>query len=284
MKRIQLLPSRQAQAIELLDKGEQRLFPRLADMQIPMSPEFCAAVRKSYRPWIDKFKPTPALVPGRWSVPRTLSRSTLAGCSRTGAIAKRSWLRSKRMCVCIPILTRRNSSSTNCCASRGSRRNDAYSCPAHRPSDLGCAKHELAAIPRTGTAPASLLLRLPRPSNSKARCGNSRSRSDIRRQWCGAIECFSLLRTHGEKAGIAVRLDCKRGDFVATHCTGAEEIEGPRGERSATASPQRVDQDRVYAYFSSYGVMVFDHAGASQWTLPLAMPKTHHGSGASPCP
>src|SRR6185369_10308775 len=49
----------------------------------------------------------------------------------------------------------------------------------------------------------------------------------------------------------------------------------------ATATPA-VDHDRVYAYFSSFGVMAFDHAGASKWTAPLTMPKTHHGSGASP--
>jgi outer membrane protein assembly factor BamB len=49
----------------------------------------------------------------------------------------------------------------------------------------------------------------------------------------------------------------------------------------ATATPA-VDDERVYAYFSSFGVMAFDYAGESKWTLPLAMPKTHHGSGASP--
>jgi outer membrane protein assembly factor BamB len=49
----------------------------------------------------------------------------------------------------------------------------------------------------------------------------------------------------------------------------------------ATASPA-LDSERVYVYFSSYGVMAFNHAGETQWTLPLAMPKTHHGSGASP--
>ncbi len=49
----------------------------------------------------------------------------------------------------------------------------------------------------------------------------------------------------------------------------------------ATASPA-ADAERVYAYFSSYGLMAFNHAGEMQWDLPLAMPKTHHGSGASP--
>lgn len=49
----------------------------------------------------------------------------------------------------------------------------------------------------------------------------------------------------------------------------------------ATATPA-VDADRVYAYFSSYGVMAFRHSGEPAWTAPLTMPKTHHGSGASP--
>ncbi len=49
----------------------------------------------------------------------------------------------------------------------------------------------------------------------------------------------------------------------------------------ATATPA-VDADRVYTYFSSYGLMTFDHSGELKWTLPLTMPKTHHGSGASP--
>ena len=49
----------------------------------------------------------------------------------------------------------------------------------------------------------------------------------------------------------------------------------------ATATPA-VDAERVYAYFSSFGLMAFDHNGESKWTLPLEMPKTHHGSGASP--
>jgi outer membrane protein assembly factor BamB len=49
----------------------------------------------------------------------------------------------------------------------------------------------------------------------------------------------------------------------------------------ATATPA-VDAERVYTYFSSYGVMAFSHSGEARWNLPLTMPKTHHGSGASP--
>ena len=72
------------------------------------------------------------------------------------------------------------------------------------------------------------------------------------------------------------------GEILWRRAAPAPEIEETHVvSNPATASPA-VDQDRVYAYFSSYGVMAFDHAGEAQWTAPLAMPKTHHGSGASP--
>src|SRR5450755_2051321 len=47
----------------------------------------------------------------------------------------------------------------------------------------------------------------------------------------------------------------------------------------ATGTPA-VDADRVYAYFGSYGLLAFTHAGESQWTLPLPAPMTNWGSGS----
>jgi len=74
----------------------------------------------------------------------------------------------------------------------------------------------------------------------------------------------------------------KTGAFLWRKVAPANEIEETHTvSNPATASPA-LDGERVYAYFSSYGVMAFDHAGEAQWTAPLAMPKTHHGSGASP--
>ena len=74
----------------------------------------------------------------------------------------------------------------------------------------------------------------------------------------------------------------KTGDIVWRRVAPANQLEETHAVSSpATASPA-VDRNRVYAYFSSYGVMTFDHSGTAQWTAPLAMPKTHHGSGASP--
>lgn len=74
----------------------------------------------------------------------------------------------------------------------------------------------------------------------------------------------------------------KTGAILWRHVAPADQIEETHVvSNPATASPS-VDDERVYAYFSSYGVMTFSHSGEPQWTLPLAMPKTHHGSGASP--
>jgi outer membrane protein assembly factor BamB len=74
----------------------------------------------------------------------------------------------------------------------------------------------------------------------------------------------------------------KTGAILWRRVAPADEIEETHVvSNPATASPA-VDAERVYAYFSSYGVMAFDHSGKPQWTLPLPMPKTHHGSGASP--
>jgi outer membrane protein assembly factor BamB len=77
-------------------------------------------------------------------------------------------------------------------------------------------------------------------------------------------------------------VSAKTGAILWRHAAEAPRIEETHVvSNPATASPA-VDQDRVYAYFSSYGVMAFNHEGEPQWTAPLPMPKTHHGSGASP--
>jgi len=77
-------------------------------------------------------------------------------------------------------------------------------------------------------------------------------------------------------------IHAKTGAILWRRATPAVEIEESHVvSNPATATPA-VDGERVYAYFSSYGLMTFNHSGEAQWTLPLPMPKTHHGSGASP--
>ncbi len=77
-------------------------------------------------------------------------------------------------------------------------------------------------------------------------------------------------------------VSAKTGAILWRHFAPATQIEETHVvSNPATASPA-VDGERVYAYFSSYGVMAFHHSGEPAWTAPLPMPKTHHGSGASP--
>jgi outer membrane protein assembly factor BamB len=77
-------------------------------------------------------------------------------------------------------------------------------------------------------------------------------------------------------------VDAKTGAILWRRAAPPTEIEETHVvSNPATATPV-LDSERVYSYFSSYGVMAFDHGGKSAWTVPLAMPKTHHGSGASP--
>ena len=77
-------------------------------------------------------------------------------------------------------------------------------------------------------------------------------------------------------------VSAKTGEISWRRMAPAGEIEETHVvSNPATATPA-LDSERVYAYFSSYGVMAFDHSGKDAWTLPLPMPKTHHGSGASP--
>ena len=79
-----------------------------------------------------------------------------------------------------------------------------------------------------------------------------------------------------------VCVSASKGSIEWRRAAPAREIEETHVVSNPATASAVVDADRVYAYFSSYGVMAFRHDGASAWTLPLAMPKTHHGSGASP--
>ena len=72
------------------------------------------------------------------------------------------------------------------------------------------------------------------------------------------------------------------GEVLWRRTAPAERLEETHAVSSPATGSPAADAERVYAYFSSYGVMAFDHAGTIQWTAPLPMPKTHHGSGASP--
>jgi outer membrane protein assembly factor BamB len=49
----------------------------------------------------------------------------------------------------------------------------------------------------------------------------------------------------------------------------------------ATATPA-TDGQRVYFYFSSYGLLCYDFKGRLEWKLPIPVPVSQHGMGTSP--
>ena len=94
-----------------------------------------------------------------------------------------------------------------------------------------------------------------------------------------------IFLTSFDAASKKLELICvagKTGAILWRRTAAADQIEETHVVSSPATGSPAVDGERVYAYFSSYGVMAFNHSGAAQWTVPLPMPKTHHGSGASP--
>lgn len=91
-----------------------------------------------------------------------------------------------------------------------------------------------------------------------------------------------IFLTSFDKKLELICVSAKNGAILWRHTANVLQIEETHVvSNPATATPV-VDADHVYAYFSSYGVMAFNHDGKLFWDAPLTMPKTHHGSGASP--
>ena len=51
---------------------------------------------------------------------------------------------------------------------------------------------------------------------------------------------------------------------------------------SPAASTPCIDDDRVYVYFGSYGLLCYDHQGRDQWEGPIPTPKSLYGTSSSP--
>jgi outer membrane protein assembly factor BamB len=48
------------------------------------------------------------------------------------------------------------------------------------------------------------------------------------------------------------------------------------------SSTPAADEDHVYAYFGTYGLLCYDHAGNERWQRPLETPKSKYGMATSP--
>ena len=59
-------------------------------------------------------------------------------------------------------------------------------------------------------------------------------------------------------------------------------IEKVHKTNSPAASTPLVDDERVYVYFGSYGLLCYDHEGRKQWARPIPTPRTLYGMATSP--
>ena len=74
----------------------------------------------------------------------------------------------------------------------------------------------------------------------------------------------------------------KTGAILWRRAVAAPEIEKTQTVSNPATGTPAVDGQRVYVYFGSSGLAVFDFDGNQKWTVPLPVAKTLFGSGTSP--
>ena len=81
---------------------------------------------------------------------------------------------------------------------------------------------------------------------------------------------------------VTLALDKKTGDVLWKRLAPEVTLERVHRANSVAASTICVDEDRVYVYFGSYGLLCYDHDGLEQWKKPITTPKSLYGVATSP--
>lgn len=77
-------------------------------------------------------------------------------------------------------------------------------------------------------------------------------------------------------------LDRKNGATLWSKSVTPETIEKVHPINSPASATPATDGERVYCYFSSYGLLCYDVDGTAQWEKRFSVPKHQFGSGTSP--
>jgi len=77
-------------------------------------------------------------------------------------------------------------------------------------------------------------------------------------------------------------LDAKSGKVLWKRMAPEAPLERVHRANSVAASTPCVDENRVYVYFGSYGLLCYDHEGLEQWKKPIPTPKSMYGVATSP--
>ena len=77
-------------------------------------------------------------------------------------------------------------------------------------------------------------------------------------------------------------LDANSGKVLWKRPAPEVPLERVHRANSVAASTPCVDEDHVYVYFGSYGLLCYDHEGLEQWAKPIPTPKSMYGVATSP--
>jgi len=77
-------------------------------------------------------------------------------------------------------------------------------------------------------------------------------------------------------------LDAKSGKVLWKRLAPETPLERVHRVNSVAASTPCVDENHVYVYFGSYGLLCYDHEGLERWKKPIPTPKSMYGVATSP--
>ena len=88
----------------------------------------------------------------------------------------------------------------------------------------------------------------------------------------------------GFKEGLllTIALDRMTGEIIWQRKAPEVEIEKFHASSSPATPTPFVEQNRLYVYFGSYGLLCYDHNGKELWKKPLSTPKSLYGTACSP--
>ncbi|MEM7233911.1 MAG: serine hydrolase, partial [Planctomycetota bacterium] len=82
---------------------------------------------------------------------------------------------------------------------------------------------------------------------------------------------FSTLAYRVSDGSLAWRREAPKVELEKVHRAG-----------SPAASTPCVDEERIYVYFGSYGLLCYDHSGEPQWSREIPTPKSMYGTSTCP--
>ena len=98
------------------------------------------------------------------------------------------------------------------------------------------------------------------------------------------VVCNGTIFLTGVQTGrlATLAIDSKSGKLLWQKPAPEVKLESVHSAGSVAASTPCVDEQRVYAYFGSYGLLCYDHAGKELWNKPIPTPQSMYGVSTSP--